>query len=92
MQQQLQRTERLIRIADPDGWYKPTAGGSGSSGAAAAAAKAAAKQALDAERQRRAAAVAAQRAGWAAAQVSLHHLRLAKAVPGNSGTQEETSL
>jgi hypothetical protein len=65
-QQQLQRVERLIHIADPDGWYKP---GASSSMAAAAAAKAA----LEAERRRRAAAVAAQRAGWAAAQAQVSH-------------------
>jgi hypothetical protein len=79
IKQQLQRTERLIHIADPDGWYKPpgssssaaAAGGDVAAAAAAAARAAAAKQALEADRQRRAAAVAAQRAGWAAAHVSV---------------------
>lgn len=72
IEQQLQRTERLIHIADPDGWYNPHKAGNSSSIAAAKAAaeaKAAAKAALEAERQRRAEAVAKQRAGWAAAQV-----------------------
>jgi hypothetical protein len=66
-QQQLQRVEHLLRIADPEGWYKPKEGGSDA--AAAAAAKAAAKAALEEERQRRAAALAAQRAQQSAAQV-----------------------
>ena len=70
IEQQLQRTQRLIHIADPDGWYNPDkAGGSSSSAAKLAAAAAAAKAALEADRQRRAEAVAKQRAGWAAAQV-----------------------
>ncbi|KAF8062663.1 SLC4A1AP [Scenedesmus sp. PABB004] len=73
LQVQLARTDRLIRIADPEGWLKPGAGGAGggaAAAAAAAAAKAAAKAALEADRQRRAAAVVAQRAGWAAAQAA----------------------
>jgi hypothetical protein len=83
IQQQLQRIDRLIHIADPDGWYKPPGSsssaassgvGSDAAAAAAAAARAAAKQALEADRQRRAAAVAAQRAGWAAAHVSMSNV------------------
>lgn len=67
IQQQLQRVDHLLHIADPEGWYKPK---DSSTNAAAAAAKAAAKAALEEERQRRAAAVAAQRAQQAA-QVSI---------------------
>eukprot|EP00879_Flechtneria_rotunda_P006998 GHRR01007347.1.p1 GENE.GHRR01007347.1~~GHRR01007347.1.p1 ORF type:complete len:746 (+),score=339.15 GHRR01007347.1:207-2444(+) len=75
VRKRLARTERLIQIADPDGWYKPKAdGNAGSSSnnavvaaAAAAAARAQAKAAIETGRERRAAAVTAQRAGWAAA-------------------------
>lgn len=50
IQQQLDRVDRLIRIADPDGWYQPGR-------AEAEAAKARAKQAMEEERKKRAAAV-----------------------------------
>lgn len=66
IQQQLQRVDRLLHIADPEGWYKPKEGAGTAAAAAATAAKAAAKAALEEERQRRAAAVAAQRAQQAA--------------------------
>jgi hypothetical protein len=69
IQQQLQRVDRLLHIADPEGWYKPKEGAGTAAAAAAAAAKAAAKAAIEEERQRRAAAVAAQRAAQQAAQV-----------------------
>lgn len=76
IEQLIQRTDRLIHIADPDGWYNPHKAGGSSGGAAAAKAaaeaKAAAKAALEADKQRRAEAVAKQRAGWAAAQVGCY--------------------
>lgn len=75
IQQQLQRVDHLLHIADPEGWYKPK----DSSSAAATAAKAAAKAALEEERQRRAAAVAAQRAQQAA-QVGMAARRVVKVI------------
>jgi hypothetical protein len=65
-QQQLQRVDHLLAIADPDGWFKPKDSGSN---AAAAAAKAAAKAAIEEERKRRAAAAAAAHKAQQAAQV-----------------------